>query len=114
MNERRIYQRYECHIILAITLQYTKVVEFDGQAHNISQSGVIFTTPMDMEEGSQCKLAFEHDQQYIYSEGKVVRKEKTKNENKDFQYAIHFGRKMSEDEFESLLKFNELKDKASN
>lgn len=100
MNERREYLRYDCHVILAITSEQSKVVEFEGQAKNLSQGGIIFSSTVELEVNQPVKIAFEHNDNYIYAEGTILRKDE---ESGQYVYAAEFPVRLSEDDVQALL-----------
>lgn len=102
MNERREYVRYDCHLILAVSCEHSRVVEFEGQSLNLSRGGLIFSSTVELAEDQLIKIAFDKNEKYIFAEGNVVRKEQEK-ESESYVYGVKFPVMLSESDLEELL-----------
>jgi len=76
MNNKRIYQRYECDIKIKL---YHKDLEQDillhGKGINISQGGILFYSLASLKIDTKCSVYFKlkEESKLIIKEGKVLR-----------------------------------------
>lgn len=94
--------RYDCHLILAVSSEQSRVVEFEGQSLNLSRGGLIFTSSVELDENQEIKIAFDNNDNYIFAEGNILRKEQ-EEEQEGYVYAVKFPVMLSESDLEKLL-----------
>jgi hypothetical protein len=108
MDERRKYIRYDCELIIAVTIEKEKVLEANGTCLNLSQGGIKFYSAADFPVDTKCKIAFDYKDSYHYLHGIILYKKNNKSK-KIFEYGLEFDVKLSQKELEHLLKLNEHK-----